>query len=89
MRQNNITCFLAIAFSFLAIVSCNEVLDGEISSTDNAAPLAARSVAGTADYYYWYNGEKINISSMKDLYYISSPDSLSLETMQFKSKLLL
>lgn len=86
MSHNNIIRSIAFAFSFLVIFSCSDALDKEFLSADNNQQLATRSLPSTADYYYWYNGEKINISSVKNLYYISSSDSLSLETMQFKSK---
>lgn len=86
MRYNKIIQSIAFAFGSLAIVSCNDALDKEVLSVENNMHLTTRSLSNTADYYYWYNGEKIDISSVKNLYYISSPDSLNLESIQFQSK---
>lgn len=84
MRYNNIIGYITFAFSFLAIVSCNEVIDKEILSDDSR--VTTRALSNATDYYYWYNGEKIGISSVKDLYYLSSSDSTKLESVHFKSK---
>lgn len=86
MRHNNIIHSIAFVLCLFTTFSCNDALDKEILSVDNSKQLTTRSLSSTADYYYWYNGERINISSVKNLYYISSLDSLNLETIQFKSK---
>ena len=86
MRHNNIIHSIAFVLCLFTTFSCTDALDKEILSVDNSKQLTTRSLSSTADYYYWYNGEKINISSVKNLYYVSSLDSLNLETIQFKSK---
>lgn len=86
MRHNNIIHSIAFVLCLFTTFSCTDALDKEILSVDNSKQLTTRSLSSTADYYYWYNGERINISSVKNLYYISSLDSLNLETIQFKSK---
>lgn len=86
MKYNNILRFITFTFSFLAIASCNSLLDKEILSNNSASQITTRSLFDATDYYYWYNGEKVGISSIRDMYYFSSSDSLRLESIQFKSK---
>ena len=86
MKYKNIIHSIAFAFSFLTIVSCNDALYNDILSNDKNSQAATRTLANETDYYYWYNGEKIEISSVRNLYYLSSLDSLKLESIQFKSK---
>ena len=59
----------------LAFSSCNGY-DEFITSITNSK---LKTRAGTnCDYYYWYNGSKIGISSINNRFYISSHDSLLL-----------
>lgn len=37
-----------------------------------------RSALSPSDYYYYYNGEKIGLSSVSNMFYVSSRDSVSL-----------
>lgn len=77
MSHNNIIRSIAFAFSFLVIFSCSDALDKEFLSADNNQQLATRSLSSTADYYYWYNGEK-------NKYFFSEKFVLYILVRQFK-----
>jgi subtilisin family serine protease len=74
----------ATVYCFLAVTSCSDIIVKDILENENTSQAGTRSV-GTTDYYYWYNGEKIGIPSLDDLYYVSSSDSLELEAIDLSS----
>lgn len=80
MRYKKLIILAASAYCFLAVTSCNDVLVKDILPDDSSSQTGTRAV-GPTDYYYWYNGEKVEILSLKNLYYVSSPDSLELESI--------
>lgn len=87
MRYKKLIILAATAYCFFAVTSCNDVLVKDILPDESNSQIGTRAV-GPTDYYYWYNGEKIGISSLKNLYYVSSPDSSELETVNLNSKTL-
>lgn len=62
-------------FLSASIVSCNDTFDEDLLSEGMGNESLASRSGDDSDYYYWYQGEKIGISSLKDVYYIASPDS--------------
>lgn len=87
MKYTKIFQTLGVACVCLSFLSCNDALNQDILSEDDTNKLLTRSSSDTNDYYYWYNDERIGISSVKNLYYISSSDSLYLESLQSSTKL--
>lgn len=62
-------------FLSASIVSCNDTFDEDLLSEGMGNESLASRSGDNSDYYYWYQGEKIGLSSLKDVYYIASPDS--------------
>lgn len=87
MRYKKLIILAASAYCFLAVTSCSDVIVKDILPEDSSSQAGTRAV-GPTDYYYWYNGEKVNILSLNNLYYISSPDSLELESIDLNSNAL-
>ena len=73
------------AFCLLIMTGCSMVDEDILPVNDNHLTTTTRSVQGS-DYYYWYNGEKIGISSIKNIFYVSSTDSLTIESLKFKDQ---
>lgn len=72
--------FLITLFSFLTS-SCDSFIEKDLLLTImNNDDLTMRS-SKSADYYYWYHGEKIYISSIKNVYYISTKDSTNIHSI--------
>lgn len=69
-----------------SMISCSDVLEGGLIAEDTSA-TTTRGLGNFSDYYYWYKGEKIGVSSLRNLFYISSSDSLSLASAKFNSSL--
>ena len=69
-----------IVFSFcsFSLLSCSELEQEAIMGSKKPLTRAALSVS---DYYYYYNGEKIGLSSIKNMFYVSSKDSASLQNI--------
>ena len=86
MRYKNfILLYTALICSSVVIISCSDVIDNNIiNKSDNQISTRASHRRPT-DYYYWYNGEKIEISSLRNLYYISSSDSSKLVAIDLKN----
>lgn len=76
----------AMAYCLLAITSCSDALVEDILP-DESSQITTRAI-GPTDYYYWYNGEKVGISSLTNLYYVSSSDSMELEAIELRSSTL-
>lgn len=73
------SCLLTLCLS-ISIASCDDSIEKDLLSEGmNGEHLGSRSMADS-DYYYWYQGEKVGITSVPDVYYISSPDSANVET---------
>lgn len=70
----------AMAYCLLTIVSCNDAVIVKDILSNESSQIGTRANVST-DYYYWYNGEKVGISSLKNLYYVSSSDSMELEAI--------
>lgn len=87
MRYKKLITLAATAYYFLAVTSCSDVLIKDILPDESSSQIGTRAV-GPTDYYYWYNGEKVGISSLNNLYYVSSPDSLELESIDLNSNAL-
>lgn len=87
MRYKKLITLAATAYCFLAVTSCSDVLIKDILPDESSSQIGTRAV-GPTDYYYWYNGEKVGISSLNNLYYVSSPDSLELESIDLNSNTL-
>ena len=83
MRKRRLFYHAAILLAVLTTISCSD--EEMLSMNNTTSQLATRSMS-ISDYYYWYNGEKIGISSLKNLFYVSSQDSLDIEPVQLKSK---
>lgn len=66
---------IVLVSCMFALSSCNDY-DEYVASTANSK-LMTRA-GGKHDYYYWYNGSKIGISSINNRFYISSNDSMLL-----------
>ena len=86
MRYKNfILLYTALICSSVVIISCSDVIDNNIiNKSDNQISTRASHRRPT-DYYYWYNGKKIEISSLRNLYYISSSDSSKLVAIDLKN----
>lgn len=72
--------FLITLFSFL-ISSCDNLIEKDLSLTNMNNDDPTMRSSKSADYYYWYHGEKIYISSIKNVYYISSEDSTNIHSI--------
>ncbi|WP_455102983.1 hypothetical protein [Phocaeicola abscessus] len=84
MNLKYIIAFLSI-FPIL-IIGCtdeNQLTNDDLTEIDNINALTRSSVISD---YYWYQGQQIEITPVKNLYYISSTDSSILESVQFNSK---
>ena len=80
-----ILLYTALICSSVVIISCSDVIDNNIiNKSDNQISTRASHRRPT-DYYYWYNGKKIEISSLRNLYYISSSDSSKLVAIDLKN----
>lgn len=83
MRYGRLTIFAIALISFFSgLISCSDITDKSFLYDDNQ--LVTRS-ANSTDYYYWYNGTKVGISSLNNLFYVSSTDSLSLDSIGLNS----
>lgn len=85
MKFKDIKYFIGLLSIFsLLIIGCtdeNPLTNDDLTEIDKAM---TRSSA-TSDYY-WYQGEKIEITPVSNLFYIASADSSILESLQFSSK---
>lgn len=84
MNLKYIIAFLSI-FPIL-IIGCtdeNQLTNDDLTEIDNINALTRSSVISD---YYWHQGQQIEITPVKNLYYISSTDSSILESVQFNSK---
>lgn len=81
---NSIISFLSI-FSLLIIGCTDQTLltNDDTIEIDN---VKATTRSMTVSDYYWYQSKKIEITPLKNLYYIASADSSALESVQFNSK---
>lgn len=66
------------ATSLFGITSCSE--KDFLDSSNTANMMMTRAMA-TSDYYYWYKGEKVGISSLNGTFYVSSSDSVKLQNL--------
>lgn len=76
---------ISIILMAVSFIGCSNELIEETKPIDASAAALTRTV-GLTDYY-WYNGEKIWLPAAASLYYISSYDSLNLETANIQSTL--
>lgn len=85
MKFKDIKYFIGLLSIFsVLIIGCtdeNPLTNDDLTEIDKAM---TRSSA-TSDYY-WYQGEKIEITPVSNLFYIASADSSILESLQFSSK---
>lgn len=72
--------FIVLTLCSFSLLSCSELEQEAIMSGER--PLT-RAAVSDSDYYYYYNGEKVALSSIKNMFYISSKDSLSLHNLFF------
>lgn len=84
MKYKSLIILAATVYSLLTVTSCSDIIIKDTLDDENATPIGTRSASPT-DYYYWYNGEKVSLSSLKNLYYISSSDSLELEAIDLNA----
>lgn len=80
-----ILLYTALICSSVVIISCSDVIDNNIINKPDNQISTRASRGRPMDYYYWYNGEKIGISSLRNLYYISSSDSSKLVSIDLKN----
>lgn len=66
---------LLLVSQCVCFVSCSDI---EHESLQTNGVMSMRTRAITSDYYYYYKGEKIALSSIKNIYYVSAEDSLTL-----------
>lgn len=71
-------------FCIVALMGCNSTIDDAL--TTNSGNVATTRSTLNTDYYYWYKGEKIGLSPLNNIYYISSNDSISLESIKFRTR---
>lgn len=84
MNFKYIIAFLSI-FSIL-IISCtdeNQLTNDDLTEIDSINVMTRST---TLPDYYWYQDQKLEITPVRNLYYIASADSSILESMQFNSK---
>lgn len=84
MKRQIIYKSIVCTFCFVAFIGCSTIMDDDLSTNDGDIVTTRSSL--NSDYYYWYNGEKIGISSLKNIFYVSSNDSISLESINLKTK---
>lgn len=75
---NKIFVVTVFATSLFGITSCSE--KDFLDSSNTANMMMTRAMA-TFDYYYWYKGEKVGISSLNGTFYVSSSDSVKLQNL--------
>lgn len=73
-----------ISFCSISLFSCSDLEQEAILSGDKAL---TRAMASESDYYYYYNGEKVALSSIKTMFYVSSKDSTSLQNLDSNNTL--
>lgn len=79
--MKNKTLIFGISICSFLIQSCSDLdNEGFIKTT-----RSMQSGSALQDYYYYYHGKKIAITSVKNLFYISSIDSINLKNLDFKS----
>lgn len=66
------------ATSLFGITSCSEK---DFLDSPNTANMMMTRAMATSDYYYWYKGEKVGISSLNGTFYVSSSDSVKLQNL--------
>ena len=69
---------IIISLCSFSLLSCSELEQEAIMGSEK--PLT-RAALGMSDYYYYYNGKKIGLSSIKNMFYVSSKDSASLQNI--------
>lgn len=75
MSRFGVFCTFALSLSFLT--SCSDIIEQEVHSAKTLASMATRA-SSLGDYYYYYNGEKVYLNSLKHTFYTSSTDSMLL-----------
>lgn len=81
MKNKALVYFIIFVFISFSIVSCGDSIEEDLLSEGIRNGRLANKPEEKSDYYYWYNGEKIELSSLKNVYYISSPDSTILTSV--------
>lgn len=75
---NKIFVVTVFATSLFGITSCSE--KDFLDSPNTASMMMTRAMIAS-DYYYWYKGEKVGISSLNGTFYVSCSDSLKLQNL--------
>lgn len=70
-----VTVFVTCLFG---ITSCSEK---DFLDSPNTANMMKTRAMAISDYYYWYKGEKVGISSLNGTFYVSSSDSVKLQNL--------
>lgn len=75
-RYNRYNCVLGVFICVLfSLFSCNEYIECNTDSNKYGEDNSLSRGIGKNDFYYWYNGKKIGLSSLNNVYYVSSQDS--------------
>lgn len=71
-----------ISFCSISLLSCSDLEQEAIMAGDKSL---TRAVDDGSDYYYYYNGKKVALTSIKNMFYVSSQDSTLLRNIDSSS----
>lgn len=74
-----------LSIIFTLVTGCideNQLSNDDFTEIDNKATTRSSTISD----YYWYQGKKIELTPVSNLFYIASADSSILESVQFSSK---
>lgn len=80
MRRNFNKIFVGAIFAatLFGVTSCSEK---DILNDSNTTNMMLTKAMPTSDFYYWYKGEKVGISSLANTFYVSCSDSVKLQNL--------